>query len=159
MDQQPAWNVGIELKAYWLSKGIKLETSATEQELNSFEARYHVRLPLDMRQYLSIAAGMPDGETEGDLAFSFWPLRRIKPVQEIVHGEVYEPIRNHPDAGLYFCFADYLIDSDIFAIRLFPGQSSPNHVVAVCSDYKMVAPSFADFVRKYLTDPDNLAAA
>ena len=92
------------------------------------------------------------------MLFEAWPLARFGSVPEVVTPFAgipdYSQIATKlPDAAEYFAFADYMIWSRVFAVRLSSGAAT--QVVGICGDsYAYVAPTFEAFWERYLTDPD-----
>jgi len=65
---------------------------------------------------------------------SFWPLDSIKSVPECLSdfGGIpdYSKIESRlKEASSYFVFADYLIWSHVYAIRLSPSGAEPRHIL------------------------------
>jgi len=120
--------VGMRLKQYWKSNadrwyrnGVKLRPPASEREISHFETKYGVILTEDMRAYFAQVDGFQPYTSEGELLFSFWQLSRVRPIPEEYPDPATRASDRHwpvPDSDSYFCFADYLIESEVFAIRL-----------------------------------------
>src|SRR5262249_45355712 len=147
--------LGATLRKYW-QQCVKQKTTtfaslrppAPEVELDRFEAKYGVRLPADMRSYLASVDGMERNDSEGDWLFSFWQLDRIRPIPE------YDSEPSFPRVDSYFCFADYLIESEVFSIFLSADPKVATPVVGSNGIHQ--ARSFTEFVEKYMENPEDL---
>jgi hypothetical protein len=150
-------SLGERLKSYWDSTGIKVRLGTSQQAIESFELKYNICLTQDLRDYHSIVDGMEDGESDNSM-LSFLSLSSIKSVMEdlIEFGGIpdYRKLKDClPQTHRYFVFADYLIRSHVYAIRLSPNRSNATPVIWICGKHwRMIASSFSDFVEKYLTD-------
>jgi hypothetical protein len=164
LDARPEPPVGKLLRRTWEARkgprtrtGVKLRPPATEEEISRFEGKYGVILPRDMREYFAVVDGMERDSSEGEFLFSFWELGRVQPISEEFR---YTPPRatetdgRPPRPESYFCFADYMIEAEVFAIRLSADPRATNPVIGYDGTEK--ATSFSDFVRKYLQDARQL---
>ena len=130
---------------------------ASEEQISLFESKYGVTLPKDMREYFGAIDGMEMNTSEGELMVSFWQLSRVRPIPEEYSDPSHRASDHYmrvPNPECYFCFADYMIESEVYAIRLSADPSVKNTVIAYEGTEK--AESFSDFVRKYLEDPKQL---
>jgi hypothetical protein len=149
-------SLGERLKSYWDTAGIKVRGGTSQQAIISFELKYGVCLTQDLRDYHSIVDGMEDGESD-DSMLSFLPLSFIKNVMEdlIEFGGIpdYRKLKKRlPQPHGYFVFADFLIRSQVYAIRLSPNRSDATPVIWICGEHwRTIASSFSDFAEKYLT--------
>jgi hypothetical protein len=149
------------LRNYWSSTGVNLCSGASRQALKSFESTYGIRLPEDFHDFISTIDGMEDGYSDNNMV-SFWPIDGIKSVPEklITFAGIpdYSRIANRlrePDS--YFVFADFLIWSHVYAIKLRSKLGEKNQVLWICgSEYRKIAESFSDFLQRYLDDPESL---
>ena len=139
------FHIGESLRKFWLRQGVKLNVGASEDELASFEAKYHVRLPSDLRDYFAAVSGFDGSETwmTDDEVITFLGLDEVKPLSEYWSSDV-------ADADSYFVFADYSLAAHVYAIRL--NDSGDGSAVVVVYDSKpvKVADSFSEFVEGYL---------
>ena len=137
MTSQEQSDLGEQLLRFWSSLGLEIRPGVTEAALAQFEARYGVVLPPDMRTYFMAVDGM-NGEVDDQRMITFWPLEQVKPVTEELPGEP-------PENACYFLFADFLIWSHGYAIRLSPDPGAANPVVLVPADgtTQRVAKSFS----------------
>ncbi|SRR5258706_2687546 len=68
------------LKKIWLAKGIGINNGATKTELDSFENKFHVKIPQDMRGYFATLNGMQIGYYDG--ATRLWSLEEVRPLTD-----------------------------------------------------------------------------
>ncbi len=147
---EPLASAARRLIEYWASIGSRIKPGASEHDLRAFEQRHHVRLPPDFREYLTLCNGLSLGDG-GHFDYDwlglieFWPLETISDRHDGVPGE-------------YFGFADFLIDSHWYVIRL----SADVHLsgaIGVGNELGIVeqlGDSFSDFVEAYLHAPDRI---
>ncbi|MDB4908080.1 MAG: Cell wall assembly/cell proliferation coordinating protein [Gemmatimonadetes bacterium] len=137
------------LGAYWRSKGAEPAGGASPAEIAAFERDRGVRLPADVRDYFATLNGIQDASWDDEF-IAFWPLHRVRSVAaELGHQEAV-PAR----AAEFFCFADYSIWCNAYAVRLSTDGAAPTEVVAVYSGHDLVpaASSLSAFLRHYLND-------
>src|SRR4051794_35422075 len=120
---------------YWRRSGIGIRPGAAVAEIESFQLKYSVVLPTDVLEYLLIVDGSSDGFMDDDL-YRFWPLSEIIPVHEELderNGVVYPDRFAYPDC---FVFADHLISSWLYAVKLTadPHQPAPVYRVTASKD-------------------------
>lgn len=147
---QPHSSAARHLIAYWSSIGSRIRPGASEEHLRAFEQRHHVRLPPDFREYLTLCNGFGPGDgghfDHDSLGLiEFWPLETISAQHDGVPGE-------------YFGFADFLIDSHRYVIRLsadvhLSGATGVGDELGI--DVQL-GDSFSDFVHACLHDPDRI---
>jgi hypothetical protein len=149
------------LLAYWVAMGGKTRPGVSHQQVQSFESRYLVRLPPDLRAFYAAVDGMEDGETDPDM-FSFLPLKAVRAVpEELAHfggiPDYREIVRTLADPHRWFVIVDYLITSAVYAIRL-SATEKPAPVIWIGSGkhHRIVAPSFSGFLEAYLASPFDL---
>ena len=138
-----------KLKEYWLSDKVVLNSGASDHELNGFESKYRVKLPLDLRNYFSYVNGMKEGQTDKDL-IRFWPIEEV-----ISLGEYYEDSSYLPDANSLFIFADWSIEAHLYAIHLGKDDSIVTKVYVMGQHQRglqEVSESFTDFADLYVTN-------
>ena len=158
------WSVLIErLKSRWSQCNIRHRLGVSREEIQLFEARYQVCMPLDMREFFTTVDGMGENEMDDD-CFSFHRLCDVKSVPEELanFGGIpdYRKIMDTlPQPALWFVFADFLIYSAAFAIRLSAGgDGAPVVWIGDGTRHHIVANSFSSFLHIYLTAPDELGA-
>ena len=135
------------LDAHWCAQGIAPAPGASSEAVRAFEARCGVRLPADVRAYFEAFNGTGDDVLDREFV-AFWSLDRVRTVAEELGHQ--EPVP--PPADAFYCFADYSVWCNAYAVRLSADGGAATEVVAVYSgvDLIPVAPSFADFLRGYL---------
>ena len=136
-----------ELVRRWEAEDVPWGPANSVEQVRAFEARTGVSLPEDMSRYFLSVGGMQENCTDGDL-FCFWSLAEVGPVESdsVINAAAY--------AG-YYLFADFMIWSHAYGVRLAGDASHP--VVIVGGEAPIqVAESFTDFLRKYLRDPEAL---
>jgi hypothetical protein len=141
--------------AYWATSNAQPAPGASDAELAAFEAAHGVRLPPAFAALYRRADG--NGGGDGNLT-RFWPLAEVRPLPEEEPEAGWEAVL--PDAREYFVFADYMIWSHAYAVRLTAGGSG-DRVLWVfhpgggrgpeCAE---VAASFEEFLADYTRDPD-----
>lgn len=128
-----------------MRQGVGLNPGASVDDLAAFEAKYHVRLPSDLREYFATVNGFGGSEywTDGE-GITFLGLAEVKPLSEYWSPDV-------ADAVSYFVFANYDISAHVYAIRLLNTSGYGNPVVVVYDGKPVeVASSFSEFVEGYL---------
>jgi len=109
------------LKGHWLDKRIRIQTSASLDQVKSFESHYQVCLPQDLRDYFTTVNGMEKGEIDGNCFLSF-PAGGQEHTGELGQfggiPDYTQITRSLPDARRWFVIVDYLICSAVYAIRL-----------------------------------------
>jgi hypothetical protein len=104
------------LRDRWTSEGIALPPGATLSQIDEFEARHGVRLPLDMIRYFRAFNGMGARGPMDSSLYSFWDLASVASVlDEFDSPAVLEFL---PDARDFFVFADHAIGSQSICINL-----------------------------------------
>lgn len=149
------------LKNYWASIGAAARSGVDLSTIESFESHYDVRIPDDFRDYVSTIDGFEDGDWDNEM-ISFWPLHCVKSVPEALtpfagvpdYSRIASRLR---DASSYFVFADFLIWSHVYAIRLGKTGSDKSPILWICgSKYYSAAESFSDFLMMYLDNPESI---
>lgn len=139
------FTVGETLKKFWLRQGIKLNSGASQDELDSFEVKHSVRMPEDLRDYFASVNGFDGSEhwMTDENVITFLSLDEVRPVSEYWSPDV-------AGGDSYFVFADYSISAYVYAIRLL-NVSGGNPVVVLYDRTPIeVAGSFSEFVVGYL---------
>jgi hypothetical protein len=150
-----------KLNHHWKSNGLQIVRGAPQQDIQTFESRYSVVLPNDLREYFLNSNGMPQvaGSECDREGFGFYPLARVKNVVEeyarLKPGGPITPTISHPET--YFVFVDYLQWCWAYAIRLTNDPSQSNEVIHVGTLHpKLIAHSFKEFVDLYVKDASEL---
>lgn len=131
---------GERLRRLWEAHGSAREGAPTAA-LDYLERELRVDLPLQLRSYLSIVDGMTSGAWVGN-EIEFWPVARI--LQEAHEWESFEPGK----AGTLLPFADFLINSHAYAIRV-SWSDAPVFSLHGGGVEIPCATSFDDFVTRY----------
>jgi hypothetical protein len=130
------------LVATWEQRGTALNPGASNAELDELRVLLGGLLPADIREFYSLANGMPNG-TYDDHQVSFWSISKIREQQREC-------------GGAHLGFADFLIDSWRFTFHV-----ADFGVVVVSENVAPGQPMdtlgcFNDFLEIYLTDPSRL---
>jgi hypothetical protein len=140
----------------WSDSGIS-RSGVSDAEICAFEARYRIVIPADVRQYFARLNGTGD-DMDGE-TYRFWPLAEVKPVHEELVG--FRGIQ-YPDRYAYpdcFVFADYMISSWLYAVKLTRDATQPAPVYRVTASEvpgERMADSFCDFMSRYANDPNSV---
>ena len=144
-------NLWQRLAAFWRDAGITIRACVDPSEIQTFESKYGVHLPDDLRVYFLTIDGMEDDLDPG--YNRFWPLAMVKPVSE-------ELSDINPDRFAYpgcFLFADHLIWSFAWAVEMRnePSELSGSVFQITGRDLlvRKIAPSFTEFMEMYLKNP------
>jgi hypothetical protein len=146
------WNPVVN---YWSQCGISIRSGATTRKVEEFQLRNGVILPKDVLEYLQTVDGSGHDEMD-DAYYRFWPLSEIRPVHEVLddsRGVVYPDRFSYPDC---FVFADHLLDSWLYAVKLTgdPDQPAPVYrVLAKDVPGERMSCSFREFMICYANDP------
>src|SRR5579883_1161051 len=125
---------GKRLKDFLNSHGDFANDGAPEEQVLQFELRYGIRIPDDFRHYLLTMNGT--GQNYGYGILRFWELANIKTVAEEIPGNlaptaavIQTSYLDSIDKGNeYYVFADYLDESQLYAIHILP-NGGPNDIV------------------------------
>lgn len=129
----------------WREQDLPVASGASLAELRSFEARFNVQCPADFATYLLTLGGMEEGVWDQHL-IRFWPLVEIRPLEDETG------VSTHSD---YFIFADFLISSHEYGIRLSTSHLPEVALIGGVAP-KAVASSFTAFLARYLSDPESI---
>jgi len=124
-----------------------------DDEVAAFEARYDVRLPVELIDYLKVANGLAAHHSDDELT-GFWGLDRIQPaVSFYPHGQY---SLTDVEARSWFIYCDVMIDSYWWAIRLDSERQggAPVRTWGDGGDGAVVTvDSLTQFFEAYLADP------
>jgi SMI1/KNR4 family protein SUKH-1 len=143
------------LRVFWDSLGAQPRPGITSADVRACEERIGRALPEDVASFYRSVNGTVE---TAHWLFEVWPLERVGSVEDVVTSfsgiPDYSQIgRILPSASEYFAFADCMIWSHVFAVRLVPEEAT--EVVWLCGPrYTVIAPTFAAFWELYLSDPD-----
>ena len=132
--------------ALWRNAGVPVRPGASAGQLADFEAKYGVSLGDDVREYFGCVDGMDESDAD-EHGIRFWPIGEASRVDE--HLEV-------DDARLfngYFVFADYILWSHAYAMKLDAEGIGGNVVVVGGNGPIVVARGFGEFLSVYISDP------
>jgi hypothetical protein len=143
------------LRDRWAAQKIPIRHGVGPAEIRAFEARAGVAMPPDLRDYFETVDGMERWSSDEEM-LEFLHLGAVASVAE----ELVE-FRGIPDYGdlatilespeRYFVFADYMIRSHVYAIRLDPDAYRETPVVGLAGSLVWrAAGSFTEFAEKYL---------
>jgi hypothetical protein len=135
------------IKQRWAGEGVAIRPGNTSGTLAAFEAKYGVVTPRAFRAYFEAVDGTGD-DSDGEV-IRFWPLAEVMPINEDCQVESAE-------LGEWFLFADFMINSHIFAVRLTADPANEAPVASWDSELIPQARSFAVFLKRYLADRDSL---
>ena len=152
------------LKDRWLSDETAvsvIRSGASVERLETFERKYGVILPPLLRELYELTEGM-DGMVD-ETMLCLTPLDEVVPVCDFDSGctSLPDEIRGWPDAPPWtkdwFVFADYLINSHLFLVRLTGRSASIGRVVSWDGgDLRHpIAPNFAAFLELWSDEDEN----
>ena len=113
--------------------GTQCGPGVDAEQIAAFEERYAVVLPSDFKTFLSIMDGM---DVFDDKGMRFWPLSEIAPLE---------------DFQGFFVFADFMIESHVYALNLRASDAPARVVLFDSEEPAPVAVSFLDFLSDYLS--------
>ncbi len=130
----------------------RVRAGASPASIDSFQTRYAVRLPDDMRAAYLLMDGADDSTNPERSWMRFWLIEEIVPARdELPMGDA------APDADSLFVIADYAIECVYYAIQLSPGSPTFGHVYGIGATHvPEVAASFSEFVQLVLADSGRL---
>lgn len=135
------------LRNAWLKSGVPTNVGATPREIQAFESRYCMRLPAQFRAYLSTVNGMAGGATDESL-ISFLPIDKIDVVPNSAD--------LHSKAGVEIVFAEYLIFSHYYAMRVTKNGDQDGVYAADGTNQARISSSFDEFLYAYLSCPETV---
>lgn len=138
------------VRAHWIDSAEFLEAGAAAEQLAAFEAHHGIRLPPAFAALWGVANG-----NHGDQNLTrFWPLTEIK---RLPQEDAFQHAGLPADAHDYFAFADYMIFSHLYAVRLTAdGRDGPVWWVFGAKVQIEIAPTFDAFLRAYVENPDSI---
>jgi SMI1 / KNR4 family (SUKH-1) len=143
-------------RQHWQQAGTIALQTASEAELARFAQKHQIQLPADLVRYFALVNG-----TGGEYVkpfFRFYALAEVQSVAERFHDYHGVPkysdlLHTWPEYGQFYVFADYMIHSLAYAIRLNPQTTSTNPVFVLCGGtYRPIAGSFTEFLALYRLD-------
>lgn len=156
-----AINIGKRLKAFVESHGSNCGAGVTQTRISVFERENGIQIPEDLKRYFAEVNG-----TEGDYAYGivrFWSIDECRSLKQVISetpagAAVIQAAYSAPiqEDDQYFVFADYLHESQLYAIRLSPSDQQNPVILLDGGEPVVVAESLSDFVERYLTSPEDL---
>jgi hypothetical protein len=147
-------SVGESLRRHWSSNNVEINAGVSEAVLTSFEKKYAVVLPEDLRDYFLCVDGMPP-EIVDDGFIRFWTLEEVVPLPQ--GAPDYSNPQYIQGSDSIFLFADYSMWAHAYAIRLTKAPTESNEVFVIGRDLpSLISNSFSQFVDIYLTNKDQL---
>jgi hypothetical protein len=135
----------------WLDSSAPLEPGTAPSDLAAFEARHGVRVP----PAFAALWGAANGNHGDENLTRFWPLAEIRRLTE--EDQLRGKGRLPAEARDYFAFADYMIFSHVYAIRLTAdGQDGPVWWVFSATEHVEIGPTFEAFLRAYAAEPESI---
>lgn len=135
---------GERLRRYWAKENAVRE-GASEAAISALERDLRIVLPADFRDYLAVVDGMNAGQWVGS-TIDLWPVDRIR--EEASDWGCFEPGAE----GTLLPFADFLINSHAYAIRVSSAEAPVFIVWNVAAPWVQCASSFEEFVSRYQDD-------
>jgi hypothetical protein len=133
----------------WRENGVIYRAGCRDEEVRRWEQEQGVTLPDDLRDYFRAADSFEVGQ--GIHLVHFWSLAQLRPLPQ-EFGQIPTSL---PEPEAWFAFADVLIDSYFYAIRLTTTPDDPTPVICFLEDeWWEVAPSFTDLLRYYIERPE-----
>ena len=139
-----------QLKTYWESIGVKTGGGTPLETIKEFEAKYGVRFPEDLRDYLLLVNGMAEGGWDEQMV-EWYGLQRWETLSEAGWAPDYRY-----ELKSYFLFADYCLHGFSYAILLSSNPAEPTPVICATGDIHVLAPTFGELLRAYLADPSTI---
>lgn len=147
--------IAERVRDFWRTAGAGPRNGLSSDDIWAAEARLGVRFPPDVAAFFRTVNGTAG--TCGDL-FEAWSLDRVGPVPDVL-----SEFRGGPDYGRigtalpraveYFVFADAMVWSQVFAVRLASGAATEVMWISGTS-FAAVVPTFEAFWERYLVEPD-----
>ena len=141
------------LNRYWRDRDLHSPIAGVDDSaISAFEARYSVRMPMELRLYFQRVNGMSTqgGHDVDDDGFSFLPLADVRSVANFATEMGW---KIGADLGLdtAFVFVDYLQWSCAYAFETASPNSGAIYLLGFDKP-KIVTPSLSKFVELYLAD-------
>lgn len=137
------------LLTWW---GRPFVAGVPDDVLDAFEVRNAIRLPCDFRQYLRFT--MPSGNDWDAEGTKWWALEDLKSARQECAG--WEGGSGLDGDDKIIVFADYLIWCWAWAIDCSENQSRGNVIMLTGGENPCVAPTFDDFLDRYVQDPQSV---
>lgn len=144
-------NTVRKLRKYWEDHRLAIVSKRVVDEVAAFERAHDVVLPLEFKNYLTVAGGAERGELVPDeRGFNFWPLSKVCLVESLSEVAV-RPTAHH---GKLLAFCDYLDWCWGYAIS--PKNGAIFKIGTADGVPAEVASTFAEFIDFYMADNEKL---
>jgi len=143
---------------YWKRSGIDIRSGATPEEVGSFQRKHGVVLGRDVLEYFLAVDGSSDWAMDAE-HYRFWPLAEVVPVHEALDAGDGKACSNRMSYPNCFVFADHLINSWMYAVRLSTDPKQSTEVYRVVPNGEVGRPistSFRQFMESYASNPINI---
>ena len=140
----------------WQHAGTVASETASAAEMARFSQVHQVQLPADLVRYFALVNGTAG--TYDEEFFCFYSLAEVQAVAERFgdyHGvpKYSDLLHTWPEHPTFYAFADYMIHSLAYAIRLDAQTTATNPVFVLCGGtYRPIAESFTEFLALYRRD-------
>ncbi len=146
-------NLVQRLKQHFIDDGVEINEPASENEVESFQEKYNVKIPDDLKEYFLTFNGTGQGNF-GDSGYAFFSLSEFELICET------SDLTSNEKETYVNCFAlsDYMIWCWGYVIRL-TADLGKNEVLSIyleSTPNPKVANSFSEFIALYLDAPDDI---
>ena len=155
MDMQ---SVEEKLITHWQADGLAIQSGVTGDQISSFEKKYQVVMPSDLKSYFLQVNGMKTtlNDCKDKEGFSFWSLSEVKTVELELNQVRIEPYATQ-NLESFFVFVDYFDWSWAYAIYLSSEPTAQNQVILIGKEHPIkIADSFTAFVDLYISNSAKL---
>ncbi len=146
-------NLVQRLKQHFIDDGVEVNEPASEKEVESFQEKYNVKIPDDLKEYFLTFNGTGQGNFGGS-GYAFFSLSEFELICET------SDLASSEKEMYANCFAlsDYMIWCWGYVIRLTPdlGKNDVLSIYLESSPNPKVANSFSEFIALYLDAPDDI---
>jgi hypothetical protein len=146
-------NSSVSRFIIFLGERSQLATAgAADKLVDDFEQTFHLALPSDFRQFLSVTNGTSEALGDG---LTFWTIEDLKPLSTVLSGtECLDPRHPSflPEASELYVFCDWLINSFCYAIHLGAGKDRGVVLFVDGSNSYRCASSFSQFLEIYMLE-------
>jgi hypothetical protein len=142
------------LAEHWKQRGLlPMILPASDADIESFEHRYAVHMPLLVRSYFQLWNGMNSqpGKDLDENGFRFMPLAEVRPVGEFSTAMGWKIDPTAISFSTAFVFIDYLQWCGAYAFEAGSTNSGAIYLLGVPQP-RIVASSLEHFIDSYLED-------
>jgi cell wall assembly regulator SMI1 len=148
-DGAPRPTLADQLMDFWRYDGWKGNSPASMEAIEAFEKKCGAKLPQAIREYLLQVNGTSRNWMISDALIGFWSIEEMMTIEE----EYGQP--RPEDGPVDIVFADHSISIFEYVFRL--GDEDPSiWAVRRDGDRWMIAENFAEFVAKFVRDPNSI---